>query len=109
MLFYTLFGSLPLFFLIIGLYRKRRGYIYRVREVSEVYFFIFLVGAFLVKFPIYSIHLWLLKAHVEAPVAGSIILAGVMLKLGGYGLIRVLPICVVKPVLLIETVISLSI
>lgn len=46
--------------------------------------------AFLVKLPIYIFHLWLPKAYVEAPVAGSIILAGVLLKLGGYGLIRVL-------------------
>jgi len=47
-----------------------------------------LILAFLVKFPIYSVHLWLPKAHVEAPVSGSMILAGVILKLGGYGLYR---------------------
>lgn len=51
--------------------------------------FLFMVLAFIVKMPMYFTHLWLPKAHVEAPVAGSMILAGVLLKLGGYGLWRV--------------------
>ena len=46
------------------------------------------VIAFIVKIPMYLTHLWLPKAHVEAPVAGSMILAGVLLKLGRYGLVR---------------------
>ena len=52
------------------------------------------VIAFIVKLPVYLVHLWLPKAHVEAPVAGSMILAGVLLKLGGYGLVRVCPLFV---------------
>jgi len=45
---------------------------------------------FIVKYPIYIVHLWLPKAHVEAPVSGSIILAGVLLKLGAYGVLKLL-------------------
>lgn len=91
-LFYTLFGSLPLFFVLIFFYKKT-GFSYIFSQLTfgvHWFFFLLIMSAFLVKFPIYGVHLWLLKAHVEAPVAGSMILAGVMLKLGGYGLIRVI-------------------
>nr|YP_007025666.1 NADH dehydrogenase subunit 4 [Thalassina kelanang]AEW68305.1 NADH dehydrogenase subunit 4 [Thalassina kelanang] len=98
MLFYTLFASLPLLLSLLSLYNMSGSLSMTVCSGVSVVDYVSLlwylstVFAFVVKLPLFMFHLWLPKAHVEAPVAGSMILAGVLLKLGGYGLIRVLPL-----------------
>nr|YP_009643384.1 NADH dehydrogenase subunit 4 [Pyrrhopeplus posthumus]APO08801.1 NADH dehydrogenase subunit 4 [Pyrrhopeplus posthumus] len=90
LLFYTLFASLPLLLSIFFIYYYCNTlFIFLMYVDCNFFLYLGLILAFLVKMPLAFFHFWLPKAHVEAPVSGSMILAGVLLKLGGYGMCRV--------------------
>ena len=94
---YTLLGSLPLLLAILGLFLASDPHTFDMRVwieappllgIGGMLALIAMLFTFAVKIPAFPVHTWLPAAHVQAPTVGSVILAGVMLKFGTYGLVR---------------------
>nr|DBA43749.1 TPA_asm: ND4 [Bombus skorikovi] len=94
LMFYTLIFSLPMLYLIFKFLDLFGSLNFFFLEFMELYIdkfnFIYMLMSFLVKVPMYLFHGWLIKAHVEASFFSSMILASIMLKLGSYGLLRLM-------------------
>nr|QBP33724.1 NADH dehydrogenase subunit 4 [Bombus asiaticus] len=94
LMFYTLVFSLPMLYLIFKLLEFTGSINFYILDMMDFEYdefnFLYLLMSFLVKIPMYMFHGWLIKAHVEASFFSSMILASIMLKLGSYGMLRLI-------------------